>query len=481
MAIKGRALIQLFNKDTNEEIYRQESDNIICNNYKRLIQPNIFLDGNIPGNSKVGLGSMTPLWQKMFKGILLFSEKIEPQDPDNFMITKDMYGSFVGNASSSWNGNSIFRGSFNANESGPISDKEVKLVFDFNSSAANSSKISAIALCPAFLGDAGLIKDDLDTSNTTLINTYGRDFAISPLIAKNGGGMHYFNRHKINTYGYYLYSKDYQTNVYVKKDNKKYIFTETTKKVDLGLLDDYYTTSANIEDLNLYTSNTFEVDYEEETSIQDARYLEYSQGFIYFVNYTNTQGNITLKVYKINAETYEKVEVKEYSFTIQDLGNAALYARVLFNNVYFTTSNNRYLYKFDLYNGSFKSIEIPDTTNYYEVVKLYDTIMLVTRNKHDIRMPIFILDSNDNLCKNYLYFSSSDSDYVSFNRIHTNNDCINYPLANSSSSAYSTSTNLIEYENQIVLPHLSSINNLQESIQKNNSNTMKITYIIKMV
>lgn len=476
--LKGKAIIQLFDKDTGKEIYKQISNNIICNNYKRLIQPNVFLDGNI--SSKVGLGSMTPLWQKMFGGILLFSEKIEPLDVDNFMVTKDMYSSFVGNAGSAWSGNSIFRGSINQAESGPISDTEVKLVFDWNSNAANSSKISAIALCPCFLGDAGLVKDDLDTSNTTLINGYGKDFAINPSISKVGGGMHYFNRQKVNTYGYYLYSKNSQTNVYVLKDGKKYIFTEIRKKADLGLIDDYYSTG-NIEDLNLYTSTNFEIDYSEETSIPDPKFLEYSQGFIYFVNYTNTQGSIVLKVYKINAETYEKVEVKEYSFTIQALGNAALYPRVLFNKVFFTTNGNRYLYIFDLYTESFKSIEIPDTSNFYDPIKFYDTVMLITRNKHERRTPVFILGGDDNLYKNYLYFDSTDSDYATFNRIFTDDNCLNYPLAHATNSYYHSSTSHLEYPNMVVMPNISSINNLQESIQKNNSNTMKITYYIKQV
>jgi hypothetical protein len=476
--IQGKAIIELFDKETGERVYKQEHKNIITNAYKNIINPNVPLGIGFTNSYHFSLSTITPLATKMFGGILLFSENKEA-DADNFMITKDDYYNFVGNAGSAWGGESIFRGSFNPSESGPISETEYKLTWDFPSNASNG-KIKCISLCPRYLGDNGLIKDKNDTSMTNLIQMIGQDLGEASKMYDNSYGCQYFHRHKTTDYGYYLYSRDDKTNVYARSSGTSIYFTEITKKNYLGL-DEYvnnsYASSLNLEDTNLYNiSDSIILDYSEESSIQNARYFQYYQGYIYFVNHSISGGTITFKVFKIDSEDYTKVDTKTYTVSISGFNKTKVFPRYINNKIYFTTYNN-FLYILDLEDETFKTIEIPETT-YFDVIKWYDTVALITRDSHESITPIYILDSKDNLCFNKLYFASSDSSYPIFEKVHTNNECLNYPLSNTTSLYYHSSTGYVEYENQALLPFVCSINNVDE-FTKNSSNTMKITYILK--
>ena len=212
--MKGKAIIQLFDKD-GKEVYKQEHDNIITNAYQKLFNPNFPMD--IVGVYNFRLSSLTPMYKKIFGGIMLFSDNIDA-NADNFMITKKQYYDFVGNAGSAYAGNSIYRGSFNETESTiDTENKQVIMVWDFPSNAANG-KIKCIGLCPRFLGNSGLIKDVNDESYTSLICGYGSDFE-SPTVEYEYC-THGFHGQNYSTLGYYLYSKDLNTNVYARVSGK---------------------------------------------------------------------------------------------------------------------------------------------------------------------------------------------------------------------------------------------------------------------
>lgn len=476
--LKGKAIIQLFDKDTGKEVYNQESSNIVTNCYKNLVKPNILLDLGMSNSYRFNMSSITPMVNKLFGGILLFSEPIEPLDADNFMITKSMYKNFVGNAGSPWNGNSIYRGSLNENESGRISDTEYKLVFDFPSNSANG-KIRNLSLCPKFLGNAGLIKDLNDTSNTTIINTLGKDFEDAK-IERGSYSCHYFHSHTLSDLGYYLYSKDSFTNVYAKRTGKIYTFTEVTKTNQLGL-DTNFATAQDTRDTNLYTYKTYELDYSEESSIPEANYLEVYQNHIFFVSPTNNKGDITFKLFRIKLADYTKDEGITYNLNISAVGNSTLYPKCINNKIYFTASASLgYLYIYDLSDRTFKSIGFSDTTNSYIPIKFYDTVALIYRTKHTFTTPIFILGDDYILYRNNLYISTDSNDYPCFNRIHTNNETMSYPLANATTGYNVNNYGLSELEVQLIMPCLSTINNIDE-VTKNSSNVMKITYILTEV
>ena len=66
--MKGKAIIQLFDKD-GKEVYKQEHDNIITNAYQKLFNPNFPMD--IVGVYNFRLSSLTPMYKKIFGGIII--------------------------------------------------------------------------------------------------------------------------------------------------------------------------------------------------------------------------------------------------------------------------------------------------------------------------------------------------------------------------------------------------------------------------
>lgn len=477
---KGRAIIEMFDSKTGKKVYEQKHDNIITNGYKNYINPGFVPGIGFTNGYQFNLESITPFVEKMFGGLMMFSESRDA-NPDNFMITKEDYTNFVGHAGNTYSGISTYRGSYNTNESGKISDTEYKLVFDFPSNAGNG-KIKNLSLCPRYLGDAGLIKDPNDTTATNLIVNYGDSFSVGSPIYDNSQGVQYFHRHRNDSYGNYIYSKDSKTNVYCKLDSKKLYFTEITKKDYIGLteyVNSGYASSVNLEDTNLYKiSEPIELDLSTESSVQSPRYFQYYLEHICFVNYKISGENITFKVFYISAKDYTLTESREYTLSITGFNYTKIYPRFIGNKIYFTTTN-KILYIYDIKTESFKTIEIPYQGNiYFEAVKWYDTVMLTRRDYKATTNHIYILDSKDNLCLNMILLRSGNEDYPIFGKVNTNNETLLYPLATATSLYYHSQTSLVEYENQIVMPFVCTINNVEE-FTKNSSNTLKITYILK--
>lgn len=490
--IRGRAVIELYDKDTNELIYTQESSNIITNAYKNLLKTNIPLDIGFSNSYKLQLKTLTPLIDKVFGGVLLFSEQ-KNEDADNFMLTKNDYieDNFLGNSGGLYSGDSTTRGTLNTGESGWNEErKEYTLTWDWPSHAANG-KCQCICLTSRHIGNIGLINKD--TKNTSYLINYGQDLgAENTKMYNNAEGVHHFHSHKVTDsstetgYGYYIYSKNYQTNIYCKKVDNKYQFIEVTKKMTLGLTEDIldtYPSNKRFNDTNLYKySKIFEVDYTNDgVTLPNAKYLQYYGGNFYFVTYTmetGTKGSIHFKVYKIDAGSYTKTDVREFDIEVAQLAGHTLYPRYIGEKIYFTALDD-YLYILDLFNGTWINSKInkDDTSMKFEAIKFYDTVALIPMNESPINIPIYILNGNNKLVKNNLYWGRDNEDYSCFGKINTDDTCLKYPLANASSLYYSSSTNLLEYESQIILPFVSSINNVQEFV-KNSSNVLKLRYIL---
>jgi hypothetical protein len=470
--MKGKAIIQLFDKN-GKEVYKQEHNNIITNAYQKLFNPNFPRD--IVGVYNFRLSTLTPIYRKIFGGIMLFSDNIDA-NADNFMITKKQYYDFVGNAGSAYSGNSVYRGSFNETES--IIDEENKkitMVWDFPSNAANG-KIKCIGLCPRFVGDAGLIKDANDTSSTSLLCGYGSDFE-NPTI-ESEHCTHVFQGHNYSTLGYYLYSKDLNTNVYVRVSGKTLYFTEVKRHLDLSLTDSIQATQAReflVDNVNLY--NYTEYVYTSDNNVSSPLNIDYELGYIYYIRVATSTDKLDLTLYKINADTYELESSNVYTFIITGIQSKTLDCRYINNKIYITTNKDD-LYICDITDSTFKSLVIGDPDYNHTVNKFFDTVIIHrTNNRSRTTNPVFILDNNDNLCRNNIMeynYSSSDSNRP-INKFFTNDELYNYPIG-ILSKLYGYYDNY-EEQDQIVLPHLSSINNVDEFI-KYPSNTMKITYIL---
>ncbi len=125
--IKGQAKIELFNAETGALEKSVEDHNLVTNALRYLM--NIIAANGNSLNDQV-----FPIATNALGGIMLFDGALE-EDPDNvYLPTKDVH--LVGYASTNVNTFDVHSGSFNSAESGPTSDG-YRSVWDFGTSQAN--------------------------------------------------------------------------------------------------------------------------------------------------------------------------------------------------------------------------------------------------------------------------------------------------------------------------------------------------------
>lgn len=149
--MKGKTTIQLFNAVSGKEVKRFEDENIITNNFKR------YADFLLSANHNELLDNVSPntyipsaTFMAFTQGIILFANTL-PNDVNRIMPTP---GSVcVGNAGGYYAGGDPYRGSYNGNESGWVSNG-YKHVWDFTTDKANGS-INCICLTTQRGGNYG--------------------------------------------------------------------------------------------------------------------------------------------------------------------------------------------------------------------------------------------------------------------------------------------------------------------------------------
>ncbi len=124
--IKGHTKIQLFNARSGKLEHQIEDDNLVTNALKYAM--NIEAAGNQALDSWI-----FPIATKALGGLLMFDQTLE-EDVENIYLPHDAH--IVGYANTSTNTNNIRRGSYNAAESGPTDNGYVS-TWDFGTSQAN--------------------------------------------------------------------------------------------------------------------------------------------------------------------------------------------------------------------------------------------------------------------------------------------------------------------------------------------------------
>lgn len=153
MAIKGTTKIQLFDAVTGELTDEVVSENMVTNAVPNIVNPalQMFLGAN------VGLYNFlyycSPIGKTLFGGILIFSEPLE-ESVDNIIPSVRDRNNIVGYAGqfAGVTGNNM-KGSYNATESVEL-ENGFTHVWDFSTEQANG-EISAVALTSAMGGDSG--------------------------------------------------------------------------------------------------------------------------------------------------------------------------------------------------------------------------------------------------------------------------------------------------------------------------------------
>lgn len=173
MSIKGRATIELVNADGTKEVVKH--DNMVTNALADLFRS--YRGEVVPG---LKLSSLDDDFVKnFFGGILLFNEKLNT-DADDYMIPTTKVTGFAGQTS--YSGLDVARGSCNDTESGLQPDGSYKLVWDFSTAQSNGS-IQSVALCPKIMGEIG-VSDTIQNSERKIYN----DLAFFANDPYNGNG-----------------------------------------------------------------------------------------------------------------------------------------------------------------------------------------------------------------------------------------------------------------------------------------------------
>lgn len=173
MSIKGRATIELVNADGTKEVVKH--DNMVTNALADLFRS--YRGEVVPGLKLSKLGD--DFVKNFFGGILLFNEKLNT-DADDYMIPTTKVTGFAGQTS--YSGLDVARGSCNDTESGLQPDGSYKLVWDFSTAQSNGS-IQSVALCPKIMGEIG-VSDTIQNSEKKFYN----DLAFSANNPYDGNG-----------------------------------------------------------------------------------------------------------------------------------------------------------------------------------------------------------------------------------------------------------------------------------------------------
>ena len=234
MSIKGRATIELVNADGTNEFVKH--DNMVTNALADLFRS--YRGEVVPG---LKLSSLDDDFVKnFFGGILLFNEKLNT-DADDYMIPTTKVTGFAGQTS--YSGLDVARGSCNDTESGLQPDGSYKLVWDFSTAQSNGS-IQSVALCPKIMGEIG-VSDTIQNSERKAYNDLAF-FADNPynsngyLLTNSGSGLYtagVFNSYLriVAVIGDFAYAIDNSfTDVYKSLVLKLYRFNIGFKKIGLS-------------------------------------------------------------------------------------------------------------------------------------------------------------------------------------------------------------------------------------------------------
>lgn len=176
--MKGKTKIELFDASSNEVVKMIESNNMVTNAYRDMIQPIFPVPFNIYSRNTNIL--------ELFGGLLLFNKNLE-EDADNYYPSDDAL--MIGHAGEiTYSGSDLSLGSYNNSESGIQDDGSYKFVWDFNANQANG-EIASICLTSK---NGGIIGWGSDTELEDAIYRYNNERArLAFQIAEPDGGYSY--------------------------------------------------------------------------------------------------------------------------------------------------------------------------------------------------------------------------------------------------------------------------------------------------
>lgn len=503
--MKGKATLQVI-KD-NKVIKEITEENTITNAYKNLLFTNKL---NVPcalyeqaANKPLPLNYYSPISKNFFGGILLFTNKKESSNLEDIILpTLSDFQGFIGNAGGGFSGQSKYRGTLNSTESGEITNG-YKWVWDFGTDQTflDGKTINRICLTSRSGGNAGLVKDELDTTRTSIFTSYARvNLNEDEYIGMDTGFnttnflIPYLN---ISKDGYYLCNTSENEFITVKKSSDvsyEYTFKRFRIKSNLSLTDNIFqvintSSYSSIEELDfveLVETNSFT------STIQKGMVNEnfilvndsdINNIYCLSINYNKTDKLIYYRKFKLSG-TFSLIEDTSYTIPADIINNFTYtYNFVEFEgSIYILNYNTHILYKINK-DGTYTQYKDIDSNLGYLTVynnmlcaishnsfNSSSTISKTTKNK-------FGVWDGSKFLLNDFYYGNLGNNYKFLYNIQKN--IYNNPiiLVNGANTNYSSNMNTFPCF-EVFSPFFSSINNLSQGIVKEAGSTLKIIYEI---
>jgi len=443
--MQGKTTIQLFDAKTQKEVQRVEDKNLITNAFKKYIEDYInnyhlgFLFNGYRGWIKA-----TPLL--MTRGVILFGSQL-PESVETIYPTTQ---ACIGHAGGDYSGTDIYRGDYNAAESGDIPNG-YRQVWDFATDKGNGT-IACACLTTTNGGNCGY------KSQSTYTADYGHQGLTSTVTGTET--ITYASGGNTDTYQAIVGLRDNNQTVVVKVgfrggSTPVKIRKYQTHKTGLGFketLGCFYTDIYNTTDYTEYNL-TFPNNTGTSCFIHN--------NALYSYTYNHNTAESVLKTYNIDT----LVETSSLSLgTGKRPHDSNFFSNpmmgVLGDYLYVKAYNSTTTYKYDISDGSYVgSITAPIAST--SVYKFTDNFI-----KFATTSSYYLYNGNEF----YGPFGSSASD-TWFTEPLSQNSPVFYTCGHG--SALRTDAGV-----RVFGPALFSINNLVTPVVKDDAKTMKVTYDI---
>lgn len=418
--MKGHTVIELKDSVTGK-IDRYEDDNMFTNALNAVFnRAPYWLNNTIPAAvTDDRINPFMPIIGNALGGLLLFPQTIQ-EDPS--LIFADALNKPTGIASfDGYSGTDPRRGNFNEIESGPISNG-YKFVWDFATSQANG-QISCACLTSA-KGGAGY----LDSGDDFIKDT-------SYMYSGAGGGRSIDSTSYSSNILHYVGSDD--TGLYfAQNSNTPLIYKLNTCLRKFTLLGD----PRKLVTLGSLTREGIKL---------------IVNGYLWVVVVSgNSSGNASIQIDKINLESWEKTTE---TFTVAAQLRSS-------NNSMFTCVVDDYLYLIGYDNKSVYKVNINNVADVHK----YENALTAYPGGDSAG---FIPFNGGVLTQNCYLEADGTSHTFNFNMIPARVDgpwLVNTNIGGGTPVVSAT----------VITPYLATINNLDQVIQKNAQQTMKVTYTV---
>lgn len=474
MSIKGRATIELVNADGTKEVVKH--DNMVTNALADLFRS--YRGEVVPGLKLSNLGD--DFVKNFFGGILLFNEKLNT-DADDYMIPTTKVTGFAGQTS--YSGLDVARGSCNDAESGLQPDGSYKLVWDFSTAQSNGS-IQSVALCPKIMGEIG-VSDTIQNSERKTYNDLA--FSVdkpynsnSYLLTDSGGnytaGVNNLYLRIVAVIGDFAYAIDNSfTDVYETLVLKLYRFNIGFKKIGLSSKIGRATYIDSIDitlpaEMKSVMKKGLSFTYDAEKNVL----IAFGLGTY---NVTTKQGIVYCEINLSDYSVVQKSFANTTPYPIEGSGTISSYSSTLY--VYIDETHIYVIAKVQLVGYYMYIIDRNDNTNinvvtYAGEALVCKSIIPMYRNKNvfvfatngsDGNYEIYVVDKKTGVAKK--------TNSKTFGRVCS-------PLR-INDAVFAKLDGYLGYRIVMNPFILTTKNNLDETITKTSSQTMKITYTLTEV